>query len=107
MVMGPKRNKLERLNANEDSNSPSWNFSAVDDDFHGCRYPNEPADIAQQIPTRMKLAGNNLLRRFPNRCLGRFLNCQKKWFTKMPLPLMYVTIYAWYTIQVLLCCSAC
>ena len=83
MVMGAKTNKLERLNANEDSKSPSWYFSAVDDDFHGCRYPNEPADIAQQIPTRMKLAGNNLLRRFPNRCLGRFLRIVKRVFNEI------------------------
>lgn len=66
MVMGVKTNKLARLNANADSKKPSWYFSAVDDDFHGCRYPNDPTDIAQQIPTRPKYAGNILLCRFPN-----------------------------------------
>jgi hypothetical protein len=66
MVMGVNTNKLARLNANEDTKKPSWYFSAVDDDFHGCRYPNDPADIAQQTPTMEKYAGNILLCRFPN-----------------------------------------
>jgi hypothetical protein len=64
--MGVKTNRLERLNANADSKNPSWYFSAIDDDFQGCRYPNEPTDTAQQIPTIEKYAGNILLCRFPN-----------------------------------------
>lgn len=65
-VIGVKTNKLARSNARADSKKPSWYFSAVDEDFHGCRYPNDATDVAQQIPTIEKYAGNILLCRFPN-----------------------------------------
>lgn len=54
MVMGVKTNRLVRLKAKADSRKPSWYLSAVDDDFHGCRYPNDPTDIAQHNPTSEK-----------------------------------------------------
>ena len=66
MVIGVKTNKLVRLKANEDNKNPSWYLSEVDEDFHGCRYPNAATDIAQQITTIVKYAGNILLCRFPN-----------------------------------------
>lgn len=66
MVMGVKTNKFARLKANADSKNPSWYFSVVVEDCHGCRYPNEATDIAQQVPTIEKYAGNILLCRLPN-----------------------------------------
>lgn len=66
MVIGVKTNKLVRLKMDADSKKPSWYFSAVAADFHGCRYPNDATDIAQQIPTIVKYAGNILLCRLPN-----------------------------------------
>lgn len=73
MVMGVKTNKLVRLKAKAESRKPSWYFSAVDDDFHGCRYANDATAIEQHTPTSEKYAGNILLCRLPNWCLGRFL----------------------------------
>jgi hypothetical protein len=37
MVIGVKTNRLVRLKAKDESKNPSWYFSAVDADFHGCR----------------------------------------------------------------------
>lgn len=64
--MGVKTNKFARLKAKAESKKPSWYFSAVSEDFHGCRYPNDATDIAQQTPTIEKYAGNILLCRLPN-----------------------------------------
>ena len=66
MVMGVKTNKFVRLKANAESKNPSWYFSVVLEDFHGCKYPNEATDIAQETPTNAKYAGNILLCRLPN-----------------------------------------
>lgn len=54
IVMGVKTNKLVRLKAREDSKKPSWYLSATEEEFQGCKYPNEATDIAQQIPTMLK-----------------------------------------------------
>lgn len=64
--MGVKTNKFVRLKANAESKNPSWYFSVVLEDFHGCKYPNEATDIAQETPTNEKYAGNILLCRLPN-----------------------------------------
>lgn len=64
--MGVKINKLVRLKANEASKKPSWYFSELEDDFHGCKYPKDATESAQQIPTMVKYAGNILLCKLPN-----------------------------------------
>lgn len=72
--MGVNTNKFVRLKAKEEARNPSWYFSIVEADFHGCKYPKEAREIAQQIPTIAKYAGNILLCRLPNMCLGRCLH---------------------------------
>jgi len=39
------------LKAKAEARNPSWYFSEVDEGFHGCKYPNDPIDTAQHIPT--------------------------------------------------------
>jgi len=78
MVMGVKTNKFVRLKAKAERRNPSWYFSVVDDDFHGCRYPNEATEMAQHTATIVKYAGNILLCKLPNWCLGRFLLSKKE-----------------------------
>jgi len=66
MVMGVKMTKLVRLKRKAEARNPNWYFSVVDEDFQGCKYPKAATEIAQQIPTIVKYAGNILLCKFPN-----------------------------------------
>ena len=66
MVMGVNTKRLVRLKAKAERRNPSWYFSAVEADFHGCKYPKHATVTAQQAPTIAKYAGNILLCRFPN-----------------------------------------
>lgn len=52
--MGVKTNKLVRLKAKEEIKKPSWYLSATVEELHGCKYPNEATEMAQQIPTMVK-----------------------------------------------------
>lgn len=54
IVMGVKTNKLVRLKAKEEIKKPSWYLSATVEELHGCKYPNEATEMAQQIPTMVK-----------------------------------------------------
>ncbi|KAM2526408.1 hypothetical protein TB1_023804 [Malus domestica] len=66
MVMGVKTKRLVRLKAEADSKKSSWYLLATEEELHGCKYPNDPADTTRHIPTIVKYAKNILLRRFPN-----------------------------------------
>ncbi|KAM2543196.1 hypothetical protein TB2_022544 [Malus domestica] len=65
MVMGVKTKRLVRLKAEAESKKPSWYLSATEEELHGCKYPNNPADTARHIPTIVKYAGNILLLKIP------------------------------------------
>lgn len=73
MVIGVKTKRLLRLKAEAESKNPNWYLSELEEDFHGCVYPKQATEAAQQTPTKEKYAGNILLCKFPNWCLGRFL----------------------------------